>query len=456
MKYASLIQVDKDGLKLILMREITWWRRTQDKDDENKVKTRYVNPGSEIGRLILGARGDWPFPEVSGLINAPTLRPDGSPLNKEGYDKATGLLLINAPSVSVNPRPSMADAKAALELLKGLLIEVPFVDVGNNDGASRSVALSLFISLILRGALETPPLHAFASPTSGTGKSFIVDEASMIASGERCAVMAATSISEELEKKINSALLAGRALISIDNFNGVLSSGVLCQALTQPMVMVRPLGRSAEVPVASRFVFAATGNNLSITEDLDRRVLMSKLDAKTEHAWQKQFKQNPLEMIARNRARYIAACLTIPLAYVAAGYPDLPPTLNSFTRWSKLVRGPLMWLGEADPVSTLLAAIEGDPKLQASAAMMAVMQNVFGLGEGAAHTAAQIVEASDPAIFNSKAILSASLERPAKQKALRQAESASPLSRGRAAGAPARRPQASAGNAGADRTAAGP
>jgi hypothetical protein len=135
----SLIELDEAALKLLLMRELRWVRRLK---NEGK---RYVNPGFEIPRLILKARG-WPFAPVSGLINAPTLRPDGSPLLKEGYDAETGLLLINPPSVPIKLRPTRDDAAAALKILKGLLSEVPFVK--DMDGA---VALSLILTTICAG-----------------------------------------------------------------------------------------------------------------------------------------------------------------------------------------------------------------------------------------------------------------------------------------------------------------
>jgi len=92
-KVDSLIELDEAVLKLTLMRDLRWVRKSK---TEGK---RYVNPGFEIPRLILKARGAWPFAAVSGLINAPTLRPDGSLLSKEGYDVKTGLLLLNAPPV---------------------------------------------------------------------------------------------------------------------------------------------------------------------------------------------------------------------------------------------------------------------------------------------------------------------------------------------------------------------
>jgi putative DNA primase/helicase len=56
------------------------------------------------------------LPVLSGVINAPTLRADGSMLSKPGYDSATGLLF--APNGSEFPdipdRPSHAEAKDKL------------------------------------------------------------------------------------------------------------------------------------------------------------------------------------------------------------------------------------------------------------------------------------------------------------------------------------------------------
>ena len=69
----------------------------------------------------------------------------------------------------------------------------------------------------------------------------------MIAAGERAVVVAATTSSEEQEKRLGAAMLSGRALIALDNLNGVLTSDLLCQAVTQPLVAYRPLGASTEI-----------------------------------------------------------------------------------------------------------------------------------------------------------------------------------------------------------------
>src|SRR5262249_18419162 len=139
--------------------------------------------------------------------------------------------------------------------------------------ADRSVALSLILSPLMRGAVEKSPIHALTSPTSGSGKSFVVHMAQVIATGQQCAPQAAAKSGEELQKRIETAILAGRSLISLDNINGKLESELLCQAVTEPMVWLRILSKSYDVLVVCRSVFAATGNNLNIAKDLDRRTL---------------------------------------------------------------------------------------------------------------------------------------------------------------------------------------
>ena len=59
-------------------------------------------------------------------------------------------------------------------------------------------------------------------------------------------MVVATTNSEELEKRLGAAMLSGRALIALDNLNGVLTSDLLCQAVTQPLVAYRPPGASTE------------------------------------------------------------------------------------------------------------------------------------------------------------------------------------------------------------------
>jgi hypothetical protein len=150
--------------------------------------------------------GRWRLPVLVGPINAPTLRPDGSILGAAGYDRGTGLVLdmqdVRFPAIA--DRPSRGDALAALRVLEELVSTFPFV-----GEASRAVALSTVLTACIRRSLPTAPLHAFTAPAAGSGKSMLVDLASVIATGREAGVISQGKTEEELEKRLGALLLAG-------------------------------------------------------------------------------------------------------------------------------------------------------------------------------------------------------------------------------------------------------
>jgi putative DNA primase/helicase len=211
---------------------------------------------------------------------------------------------------------------AALGTLDRLLDDFPFV-----DGASRAVALSALISPVARGAMAVVPLHAVTAPTSGTGKSFLIDVASGILTGDRAPVLSAADKAEETEKRLTAVLLDGQALVSLDNMNGELYSDLLCQAVERPLVSLRPLGGSQLMKIESRATYFATGNNLKLVSDMARRTIVCSLDPNLERPELREFNGNPFSEVISHRGRYIAAALTVVRAYVVAGYPGaLPPS----------------------------------------------------------------------------------------------------------------------------------
>ncbi|MER8648410.1 MULTISPECIES: PriCT-2 domain-containing protein [unclassified Mesorhizobium] len=323
-------------------------------------KKTYVptDPSHDLAATILSRDGEWRLPRVAGVITTPTLRPDGTILSEPGYDPATRLILIDPPTLpAISERPSRSDALRALSTLDGLLTEFPFA-----DDASRSVALSGLITPVVRGALVVAPLHVVNAPEAGSGKSYIVDLASAIATGQRCPVIAAGRTEEETEKRLGSALMKGQALISIDNLNGELYGDALCQFIERPVNEVRVLGQSKNVRIESRSTMFATGNNIKIVGDIVRRSITCSLDPNMERPELRQFKADPFEMVLADRGHYVAAALTIVRAYSVAGCPATLPALASFGDWSRLVRSAIVWLGRTDPVDTMEAARVDDPK----------------------------------------------------------------------------------------------
>jgi hypothetical protein len=49
-----------------------------------------IDPPRDVVDQIAGMVGEWPFPPLSGIIATPTLRADGSLLDRRGYDPQTG------------------------------------------------------------------------------------------------------------------------------------------------------------------------------------------------------------------------------------------------------------------------------------------------------------------------------------------------------------------------------
>jgi putative DNA primase/helicase len=335
-----------------------------------------VNPPDEVAELILSRKGFWPFPEIVATLTTPTLRPDGTILFTEGYDPATRLYLIAPPPMpDIAAEPTEKDAREALAILEELIEEFPFI-----DEPSRSVALSALITPVIRGGIPTAPLHAFSAPEAGTGKSFIVDIASTIATGFPCPAQAIGRSEEEFEKRLAGALLSGYPILNLDNIaeGRELAGDFLCQVLERPLVEVRPLGTSKKFRLQPRLMLYGTGNNLCLGGDVVRRSVRSRIDSGLEDPTARRFRNDPLEMVARTRGRYVAAILTICRAYIVAGRPSRLRPFASFETWSDLVRSSLVWLGQADPCETTSGIRDEDPRKAQQREVFAIIATQFG------------------------------------------------------------------------------
>jgi putative DNA primase/helicase len=336
-----------------------------------------IDPPSSVVEQILGMVGEWRFKPLTGLVQCPTLRRDGSVLDAEGYDERTGLLLTTSFLMPAMPKaPSIEDAQRALATLCELLKEFPF-----DTEESKAVALSMLITPVCRGAMNVAPIHLLTAPAPGTGKSYLGDCAAMIATGEQLPVESMAAKYEETEKRLVGSLLAGFPIIGIDNCRGTISGDLFCQIAERPIISVRALGSSEKFQIHNTFSMFINGNNTTVAEDLVRRALRCRLDANLEHPELREFKNDPLTMIAADRGKYIASCLTIPRAYFAADRPRRRPVLASYADWCRTVREPLIWLGCADPVATQQTLRTDDPRKAEVAAVFDAWRMIVGVGK---------------------------------------------------------------------------
>ena len=193
---AQLARIELPYMRDLLCRCAVWRKFDRRRDAEIK-----IDPPASVAQVILHRQGEWGFPPVVGVITTPTMRPDGSLLVKAGYDAQTRLILIDPPPMpSISADPSRGEALAALSVLESLLEEFPFT-----DEPSRSVALSALTSPVVRGAFPVAPMHVISAPEAGSGKSYLVDLAAAIATGQPCPVIAGGRTEEETEKRLGAA-----------------------------------------------------------------------------------------------------------------------------------------------------------------------------------------------------------------------------------------------------------
>jgi hypothetical protein len=384
----GLHPLEKEVLRAALADAASWQRFT------SKDEPKRIYPPKDVVDLTHKWRREWPFRVISGVTGTQTMRADGSLLTEPGYDAATGLYLMNPPVLPEMPEhPTQRDALEALALLQNdLLHEFPFP-----DEAARSVALSMLLTPVLRAAMPPAvPMHVASAPMAGTGKSFLADLAAAIALGERCPVIAvAPGDPKATEARLHSALLDGYPIIALDNVNGELTGDTLAQVIERPSVRVRLYNTQKLVTIANTFTVFANGNNIVATQDIVRRTIRCGLDAEVENPEERTFSADPVEMVLTDRGKYVAACLTIARAYLAAGKPGQKTPLPSFQRWSGLIRSGITWLGWTDPLDSQRLARAEDPTRQSRSAMLIAWANALGQGWFTAAEVARTAEEWD-------------------------------------------------------------
>jgi putative DNA primase/helicase len=360
------------------------------KYDARSRNTVPINCPPQIADAYMKRQGRWGLRPLMGIANAPTLRPDGSLLDQPGYDPATGLLYIPQPGVvfpAIPPWPSREDALAALGVLDELICKYPFV-----SPEARAVALAAILTAVVRRMLPTAPGFGFTSPVPGSGKGLLCDTIAHIAHGRQPSSLTQGN-EEETEKRISAALMRGDPVVAIDNITEPITGAKLLSVQTQEIADLRPLGSSRLVGHDTRALFLFNGNNLTIPGDMCRRILVCGIDPACEHPERRAFEFDPLERVKQDRGRYVMAALTILRAYflerqiraVRAGFGEpvevRADPLGSYAGWMQWVRDPLLWLGQADPATTINISKSLDPEAERMGAVFYHWAEVIGEGK---------------------------------------------------------------------------
>lgn len=336
---------------------------------------------------IVGAvknRAKWPgIRSLIGIVETPTLRPDGKIVQTPGYDSSTKYLYMPGekfPEI-LDEKATQENAEWAFKFLSECFEDFPYV-----SAAHRAVPIAAILTLVARPAiLGSIPAVLFDASTRGSGKTLQTDAIATIATGRGAPRMNYTSDDVELEKILAGYALRGSSFICLDNIPGMrpFGGGPMDRVITaRDDVELRILGATKIVTLPWRALIMATGNNISFHGDTSRRVLMARLEPTEEKPEQRtKFKhEDLLAWIRGQRPRMVSAALLILRAYFRAGCPNMGcARWGSFEEWSRLIPNAIVFAGGTDP---MLARPEGDEEvddqLRSIKTIMTWMRNTIG------------------------------------------------------------------------------
>ena len=345
------------------------------------------------------ATPDPALPVLTGIVNTPVFGRSGTLITAPGYHPDARLLYVPAPGFTVPDIPKCPTA-AEIAAARELICEDLFGDFPFTGEAERAHVVALLLLGFLRGMVDGPtPLHLIEKPTPGTGATLMVDAVATILTGTGANVMTEGRDDEEWRKRVTAKLRQIPSIILIDNLRAKLDSSAVAAALTAPFWEDRVLGQSEMTRLPIRCLWIATGNNPEFSNEMARRLVRIRLNANVERPWQRNGFRHPdlMVWIRANRARIVAACLTLCQAWIAAGKPRGTKTIGSYENWAQVIGGVLETAGIPGFLTNLedmMAA--SDSEGAGWSAFIAAWWDRFGTAEVAAADLFDVATFCDP------------------------------------------------------------
>lgn len=335
--------------------------------DRRTGEPRNVPPHDRVVAAVKEC-GEWQgVRPLAGVIETPSMRPDGSILSTNGYDVATGYVYLPSrlyPAIAAEP--TRDDAHRAL----GELGE-PWAEFPLRSETDRYVPIAALLTLLARPAIRGAcPAFGIDASTRGSGKTLCARAISALAHGREAALMTWPSDPDELEKVLGAYALRGAPIICFDNLNSTFGGAPLDKVLTcADRVELRVLGRSELPSLSWRTVVITTGNNIVLGGDTARRVLMCRLEPMMERPEERTGYAIPdlIPWCQAHHPRLVAAALTLLRAFVVAGRPAQGLAgWGSFEAWRDLIANAIVWAGGQDVMACRpTLAGEDDPETAA-------------------------------------------------------------------------------------------
>jgi len=309
---------------------------------------KIINPTNDLVDGVIAIGGLRGINPIKGYIDHPMIDKGLRLITTPGYDTQTQLLMaFDKNDFSITDH-KLSDDEVLAKLEN---IYAPFVSFEVASGADKSVLLAAIFSAVVRQGIKTCPAFGFDAPMQGSGKTLLAETIGMLAANKSPSALASQpkNKDDDFRKRLFSTLLQGDKVCLFDNLVGSFDSASFAAALTSEYFEDRVLGVSKTDKVLVKTLFLITGNNLNITGDMSRRVLMMRLAPKSDNLTQRKYDFDPLVKVADLRFEIISDVLSLINHWNHCGAHKASGTMTSFGEWDLLVRQPLAYFAEQYP-----------------------------------------------------------------------------------------------------------
>lgn len=350
-----------------------------------------VDPPPALVRQVASVVNEVGFRDLTGVVDVPVVRRDGSVLCADGWDKESGLLVQAGGAYDglLDGAQEMTRDEA-LECVEVLMR--PFRGFPLTGADSRGALLAAVLTAVVRPALDTAPGFALDAPSPGSGKTLMGTCLRALAGGGTLNGPLPTRDEAEVAKVLLSVLVDKPRAVLFDNQVGLMDSAALAAVLTSRTYSGRILGSTRVVDLETNVLFLFSGNNIAMVGDMARRILTVRVDPDCDAPATRQFDFDALAEVRENRRSMVVAALRlIQWAYAQPG--RIMGRVGSFEMWDEVVGqtvGMLRSEDYTDPAILLRASQEDDVRREE---MTLLLTGLRGLFDGYWFRASDVVDA---------------------------------------------------------------
>jgi hypothetical protein len=339
-KYSGLeLEIlDEDMLSAELNRSALWVTTT----GRNRT---IVDCPNKISKYIIQSPEIWNgIPSVNSFIYWSCVTPHMKILKDAGYHKEVEAILkprwsTDIPDIPASP--SSQEIQNAKELFANLFYDFPF-----ENEASKAIAYALVFTQVFSLVIKDKPFFVIEGSMPGSGKGKLVDCCTVPFNCERITRRPYAG-QEEVRKTLYGILSALPSYVMFDNVTRCIDSSTLALVLTTNTYSDRELGKSHNPEFPVNCIWIATGNNISASEEISRRMVRCTLQPKTAKPYLRTgFRIENIDAHLREDGwKYQHAALILTQAWLNDGCKRIKITFGSYQEWAEIIGGILQFIG---------------------------------------------------------------------------------------------------------------